>query len=235
MDNKILEYQKVDMKLRKLKKEVTGGVSAKDAQDLVSQVKQWQAKILELEQDAKKLLVELEKLTEVQKKGIALVEKYSKTDISKFDVAELKEFDTKTIQTANQLAELNNRIAKHNAQVKKTVLDYEMYRKKILSAKQKREEQKKTESNLTTQKAPDLEALKAKLAELEKSVEPAVLAKYKALKQDGIFPVFVPLVDNKCGGCHMQLSAGAMDKLKNNKSLECEQCRRVICLSNKEN
>lgn len=227
MDNKILEYQKLDIKLIKLKKEISNQSNA-GTQELAGQVKQWQNKILALEEDAKRLMAELNKLIEVQKKGIALVEKYSKIEISKMTDQELKDFDIKTMQTANQLAELDSRIEKHNLQVKKVVLDYEMYRKKILAAKQKRDEQKQSETTLKSQKAPDFEDLKKKLLSLEKSIDAGTIAKYKSLKQDGILPVLVSLVDNRCGGCRMQLSAGALDKLKNAKSLECEQCRRII-------
>lgn len=230
MDNKILEYQKIDIKLNKLKREISTQSNNGATQELVNQVKQWQSKILSLEEDAKRLMAELNKLIEVQKKGLALVEKYSKVNISGMTEAELKDFDTKTMQTANQLAELDNRISNHNLQVKKVVLDYEMYRKKILAAKQKREEQKQQADSISSQKAPDVADLKNKLLSLEKSVDVGILAKYKSLKQDGIFPVLVQLVDNRCGGCRMQLSAGALDKLKNNGTLECEQCRRIIYL-----
>lgn len=233
MDNKILEYQKLDIKLHKIKKELSNSQKNSETQELSGLIKQWQLKILSLEEDAKKLLTELDKLMGVEKKGIALVEKFSKTDISNLSVDELKDFDAKTTQTANQLAELDNRIMQHNLQVKKVVLDYEMYRKKILSAKQKRDEKKKEADELSSQKAPDFEALKSQLAKLEKSIEPNNLAKYKALKQDGIFPVLVPLVDNRCGGCRVQLSAGAIDKIRTKGLLECEQCRRIIYIENK--
>ena len=232
MDKKILEYQKIDIKLHKIKKEISNQSVSGMSTELVNQVKQWQNKILALEEDAKRLIEELKKLVEVQKKGIALVYKYKNTDIDKLSVDELKDFDAKTMQTANQLAELDSRIAKHTAQVKKVVLDYEMYRKKILSAKQKRDEQKQSVATIKSQKEPDLEELKSKLLSLEKTINPNIIGRYKLLKQDGIFPVLVPLVDNRCGGCQMQLSAGALDKLKNNGTLECEQCRRIIYLDN---
>lgn len=230
MDNKILEYQKLDIKLNKIKREISTQSNSGAAQELINQVKQWQSKVLALEEDAKRLMAELNKLIEVQKKGVALVDKYAKVDIQKLSDAELKDFDVKTMQTANQLAELDSRIEKHTLQVKKVVLDYEMYRKKIIAAKQKREEQKQNMETITSQKAPDVEQIKAQLLALEKSIDAPMLAKYKTLKQDGVFPVLVALVDNRCGGCRMQLSAGALDKLKNNGKLECEQCRRIIYL-----
>lgn len=228
MDNKILEYQKLDIKIYKLSRELASNQKHGDTQELSKQIKQWQLKILALEEEAKKLLIELDKLLGVEKKGIALVNKFTKTDISKFSVEELKDFDAKTTQTANQLAELDSRIMQHNLQVKKVVLDYEMFRKKILTAKQNRDEKKKVAEDFLKKRGPAFESMQAELAELEKKIEPSLIAKYKALKQDGIFPVLVPLVDTRCGGCRVQLSAGAHDKLKTLGMLECEQCRRTI-------
>ena len=66
---------------------------------------------------------------------------------------------------------------------------------------------------------------------LEKQIDANLLSKYKHLRQDKIFPVFVPLNSNACGGCSMALPAALMNKLKENGYLECEQCRRYIYIS----
>ena len=141
---------------------------------------------------------------------------------------ELKDFDAKTTQTAKQLAELDGRISAHNAEVKKVVLDYKTYRKKILDAKEKRESIKQKEEKPEDQTATEFDKIKKEMAKLEKEIEPAKLAKYKALKQDGVFPVIVPLSEKRCGGCRMELSSIALDKLKIGGVYECEQCHRLI-------
>ena len=225
--SKLLEYQELDKKIKKIKKE-SGGIEVNTIEGLNKVIKDSQTKILELEETSKKLLETLNKLMEVQKKGISYVEKCSKMDIENMSEAELKDFDAKTSQTAKQLAELDSRISSHNAEVKKAVLDYKMYRKKILDAKEKREALKVQNREKNQSGEPQLEELKKQMAKLEKEIEPAKLSRYKALKQDGIFPVIVPLVDNRCGGCRMVLSNAAMDKIKVNGIHECEQCRRLI-------
>jgi predicted nucleic acid-binding Zn-ribbon protein len=232
MSNKLLEYQELDKKLKKIKKEENTLSAEKVVENLNKVIKDSQAKILELEETSKKLLETLNKLMEVQKKGISYVEKCNNVNIDDMSEAELKDFDLKTSQTAKQLAELDTRIASHNAEVKKVVLDYKMYRKKILDAKEKRESLKTSTTEKTEQSAPQVDDLKKQMAKLEKEIEPAKLAKYKALKQDGIFPVIVPLVDRRCGGCRMELSTAALDKLKNKGVHECEQCRRLIFIEN---
>lgn len=228
MSNKLLEYQELDKKLKKIKREENSTSAEKVVENLNKVIKDSQTKILELEETSKKLLETLNKLMEVQKKGVSYVEKCNNVDIDAMSEAELKDFDLKTSQTAKQLAELDSRIASHNAEVKKVVLDFKMYRKKILDAKEKRENLKIETTEKTEQSAPQIDDLKKQMSKLEKEIEPAKLAKYKALKQDGIFPVIVPLVDKRCGGCRMELSTAALDKLKSSGVHECEQCRRLI-------
>ena len=228
MNKIILEYQDLDKKIKNIKKEVNGGSAQKNIDSISNSIKAWQAKILELEDTSKELLLSLNKLMEVEKKGIAYVEKYKKLDLDKMTREELEDFDAKASQTAKQLAELEARISAHNAEVKKVVLDYKMYRKKILDAKEKRDSLKTESAQLIQEKQPDIEDLKKEQQKLEKQIEPNVLAKYKQLKQEGVFPVFVPLVDKRCGGCRVELSASALGKLKNGDCYECERCRSII-------
>ena len=131
MINKLLEYQELDKKLKKIKREANAG-EAGDLQNINASIKDAQNKILELEETSKELLSSLNKLMEVEKKGIAYVSKYEKANFDSMTDAELADFEAKAIQASKQLAELETRISAHNAEVKRVVLDYKMYRKKIL-------------------------------------------------------------------------------------------------------
>ena len=55
--------------------------------------------------------------------------------------------------------------------------------------------------------------------------------KYKSMRADKIFPVFVPLRNNCCGGCSMEQSLHFVQKLRQAGMLACENCGRII-LSN---
>ena len=233
MNNIVLEYQELDKKIRNIKKEVNGGNAQNNIDNISNSIKTWQTKILELEEISKELLSSLSKLMEVEKKGIAYVEKCKKTNLDKMTKEELEDFDAKASQTAKQLAELEARISAHNAEVKKVVLDYKMYRKKILDAKEQRDSLKTETAQKMEDRQPDIEDLKKEQEKLEKQIEANVLAKYKQVKQEGIFPVFVPLVDKRCGGCRVELSSSALEKLKNGDIYECERCRRIIYIDKK--
>ncbi|HAJ77552.1 MAG TPA: hypothetical protein DCO89_00590, partial [Clostridiales bacterium] len=79
--SKLLEYQELDKKIKKIKKESGNGNLEKTVENLNKVIKDSQTKILELEETSKKLLETLNKLMEVQKKGISYVEKCSNIDI----------------------------------------------------------------------------------------------------------------------------------------------------------
>ena len=83
MNSIILEYQNLDKKIKNIKNEVNGGSAQKNIDNISNSIKTWQTKILELEETSKELLSSLNKLMEVEKKGIAYVEKCKKTDLDK--------------------------------------------------------------------------------------------------------------------------------------------------------
>lgn len=233
MDKNLLKYQDFDKKIKSLK---NGNVDTKlqtALQNAINETKKWQANILELEQMSKRLLEEYNKLVSVESKGIAFVDKFSKMDIEKMSSDELNDFALKTKQTSNQLEELAKRFADHQNNVKTVVQNYKIARKNWIECKTKRDDLRKKQEDATNSNQPELDEIKKEMQKLEKSIDESLLSKYKSVKQDGIFPVLVPLQENRCGGCRVQLSTSALEKLKAKGMSECEQCRRIIYFDEK--
>ena len=88
---KLLEYQKLDTELFRLQKEINSNQNRKEAQSMVAVVKDAQSHILSLERIAKNLCDDVDKLKEVQNKGISLVEKYSKQTLQNLSEKELSD------------------------------------------------------------------------------------------------------------------------------------------------
>lgn len=79
--------------------------------------------------------------------------------------------------------------------------------------------------------APKIAELEKKIKELEPNVvDKEKYEKYKEMKANGIFPVYVPLEENFCGGCKVELPLNFIEKLKTKKMLPCEHCGRIIML-----
>lgn len=73
-----------------------------------------------------------------------------------------------------------------------------------------------------------LQALKSKVDEAAKLVEPALLGRYKAIKPNHAQPL-ARVDGNQCGGCNMELPVVVMRKLKDPALLvECENCGRIL-------
>ena len=62
----------------------------------------------------------------------------------------------------------------------------------------------------------------------KKKVNPEFLNKYLSKQEGKVFPIFVELKDNRCGGCRMEVPAGKLKDLNTKHILECENCGRII-------
>ncbi len=225
---KILEYQKLDTELFRLEREINKNEHKKNAQAMVSFVKEAQNQILELDKNANKLCDDFQKLKQVQEKGISLVDKYSRQFNQSLNQDELKDLRNKLSQTGRQLKELENRLLATERRAKQLIGEFDALKKKTSIAKSKHQESKSKFDEYYTEKEPEIKALKDKMAKLEKDLDSSFVSKYKTLKQDGVFPIVVKLIDSRCGGCRMELPSKELEKIRHNGKLECPSCHRLI-------
>ena len=76
--------------------------------------------------------------------------------------------------------------------------------------------------------AIDLLSADRKMEELEKRVNPALMNRYKRVRQHYNMPV-VEVRDGKCSGCNMSLPMAVIKKLTSQETvLECENCGRIL-------
>lgn len=230
----ILEFQKLDAELIKLQKEISNNQDKKNVQNMKSYVLECGQKTASLDREAKTLAQELEKLKEVQAKGIALVEKYKNVKIEGLNETELNELQVKMKQTLKHLTELDNRLKAQSEKIKNVLHEYDNNKKSANIARQKHAESKQAFDEYYKQKQPKLEELKQKMIEMQGKLDSFELSKYKSIRQDNIFPVYVPLINgNRCGGCRMELPSNSVEKINKLGKLECEQCRRIIYIPQK--
>ena len=76
---------------------------------------------------------------------------------------------------------------------------------------------------------PKVKEIEDKMAAMEKTLKPELLAKYKTAKADKIFPVFVPFSNGHCAGCRVEIPTAKANKLKTDGTIVCE-CHRIIYL-----
>ncbi|MBQ9792896.1 MAG: hypothetical protein IJW32_04065 [Clostridia bacterium] len=224
----IIEYQKLDAKLLALKRDLEKDASKQTLNKVVVLVKDSQNKLLELEAKAKSAISEYEKNKAEYEKAYNQLNVLIKKDVDSMTEAQLNESIEKANQLVSFLGSLERSLSSQAENVSTIVKNFETCRNNIVLYKQKYKESKLACEKLEESIKPKVEEIKKQKLEMEKSIDPTLLNKYKHLRQDKIFPVFVPLNNNSCGGCSMELPAALMNKLKAEGYLECEQCRRYI-------
>jgi predicted nucleic acid-binding Zn-ribbon protein len=75
---------------------------------------------------------------------------------------------------------------------------------------------------------PQVEEIEAEIKKLEAVADKELYNKYKTLRKDIKLPIFVHLINNRCGACQMEQSLNFIQKLKQAGMLPCEECRRII-------
>lgn len=73
-----------------------------------------------------------------------------------------------------------------------------------------------------------LEQFKAKVEQAGKTVEPALLAKYKEIRQQSMPPV-AKLINGQCMGCNMSLPSATSRRITEGGELvQCDNCGRIL-------
>ena len=228
MLEKLLEYQKLDGKLLSLKRDLEKNPAKQNLNKVVILVKDSQNKLLELEAKAKAAIQDYEKYKAEYEKAFDELNSLTKNDLEKMNEDQISASIEKANTLIAQLGSLERGLSSQAEAVNAIIKNFDLCRNNIVAYKQKYKESKTQCDELEAKVKPQVEEIKKQMLEMEKQLDAKLLAKYKHLRQDRIFPVFVPLNQNSCGGCSMEVPAALMNKLKAEGYLECEQCRRYI-------
>lgn len=229
MFEKILAYQKLEGETIKLENELAKSSDREKASQIQQELKNYHSRLLKLEEHAKRVNAAYslaikkyqefgEKLAELEKQVEAAPE-----GKSEFFEKAYKDF-------ASISAGLEKEIAKLHNDIQQISHEYEDIIKKSKIGREKFDGYKAKYTKLKSELEPKIVQNKAALAKTQKEIEAKLMQKYLQKRENRIFPVFVPLSDNKCGGCRMEISASKLGAMKNNDFgvIECENCGRII-------
>lgn len=228
MFSNLLEYQKLDGKLLLLKRDLEKNEAKLTLNKVVALVKDSQNKLIELEAKAKASIQEFQKNKADYENAYSELAKLTKQDVEKLSESQINENMEKANQLVSALSSLERALSSQAESINNIIKNFEVCRNNIVTYRQKYKESKTKCDQLEISIKPKVEEIKKQMHSLEKDIDATLLAKYKQIRQDRIFPVFVPLNNNACGGCSMEMPAALMEKLKSKGYLECEQCRRYI-------
>lgn len=225
---KILEYQKKDGELFRLERELNQNPSKKTYIEMVKIVKQTQEKSNALENRAGVLSREYEQLKQAYSDNTKQMEKFVSKDLEKVSEKDIESIVSATNSMIANLNVLEKKLFGEAESLNLTLNEFENTKKTYSQARAKYAENKRIYDAEFAKKGPEMDAIKSELSKLEKNIDPKLLSKYKQLRTDRIYPVFVKLSDRSCGGCRMELSASEVERVKANGYIECYNCHRTI-------
>lgn len=229
MLDKILEYQKKELELINLENELSKSKDREKATEIQQLLKNQHSRLVMLEQAARKI-------NESYEQAVAKFEDYSKkldkleAEMQAADESKMELYE-KTYKDFSAIgAGLEREIQNIYTSVQQISKEYEDIIKKSKTDRERFDKFKAAYTALKNDREPKIATAKAELAKLEKALDSKAYSAYKQKREGNIFPVFVEVANNKCGGCRMEISASKLGQMKSNDLgiIECENCGRLI-------
>jgi len=227
----ILEIQKLDRQIRVLEREVDKCPASIDFMNYKRILQEGRTRFEQLEAQANDIIknynTALNRFTKC-KGNSEIIRKRNVEDIDLENVASLI---TDANSLVGELSEENRRVEELVRRAEEVVRKSADLSNKLTEAKLRSTAIKAKIENKRQEVAPKIAEIEKKIVALEPKVQDKEkYAKYKEMKSNGIFPVFVPLEEQFCGGCKVELPLNFIEKLKTKKMLPCEHCARIIML-----
>lgn len=228
----ILEIQNLDRQIRSLEREVDKCPASIDFKNYRRIMQEGKLRFEQLETQADEIIKNYNKsATRMSKyKGNSeIIKKRNVENINLDNVSTL-------ISDANSLV---GELSDEHRRMEDLVRRSEEIVRKSQALSAKLTEAKKHAGTIKAKIESKKQEVAPKIAEIEKKIkalEPSIkdkekYDKYLAMKQAGIFPVYVHLEGEFCGGCKVELPLNFIEKLKTKHMLPCEHCNRIIMLT----
>lgn len=224
----ILKYQELDGKLQQLEKSISTSSEKAVMNQMIQYVKDAQNKSIELENQAKKMMDDYVALKKEYDKNILVIKELTAKNSSELTTEEMDEIFNQINLVSSNLYMIERNLNIQLVNIKNILKEFENTKNGVIKARAKHKESKEKYEALVNTVNPQIEAVKKEMLAIEGSIDSKLLTKYKAVKHDNIFPVFVTLNNGNCGGCRMMIPMGKVNKIKSEGYIVCEHCGRVI-------
>lgn len=225
----ILEIQKLDRQIRMLEREVDHCQASVDFKNYKKILQEGKARFEQFENQANEIIknYNLAQAKFSKNKGNSEIVKKRNTD--NIDLENISSLISDSNSLVGELSEESRKVEDLVRRSEEIVRKTAELSKKLTDAKMRSTTIKAKIEEKRQEVAPKIAKIEQQIKDLEPSVKDTEkYEKYKAIKANGIFPVYVPLEGDFCGGCKVELSLNFIEKLKTNKMLQCEHCNRII-------
>ena len=227
----MLEYQKLDLELNRLKKSSLNNTDRTNLSKLKNYIVDFHNKGFKLEDDAKTLLDDYNRLKKQYDTNCKKVQELTNTSMDDVALDNVEGFLYQINSLSSELFLLERNINIIMTKIKDSLENFNITKKNIIKAKEKYNDCKEKCEKAVRAVAPKVKEIEKQMKEMEKDLPQDLFVKYNSIKADKIFPVFVALDNGHCSGCRVELPTGKINKLKSEGTIICEQCHRIIYYS----
>ena len=226
-------YQEAEVAKNAVEAEIRSTPARLQLNKLHKQLKNQQTVIAKLSEDIEAYEQQLTKLTD----QVAKLE--ARLQVESGELVTIKQDDE---STAEEMTELKGDIERLNREVSQGVREA----KALLTEIEKASEEYQTTARAAGKAKKEYDVLRVQceeervarqgeldrhdqnLAQLGKTVDPALLERYNQVKQHHAVPI-AKIVNSKCGGCNMSLPMVMLKKIATTDGIvECENCGRIL-------
>ncbi len=224
--NELLEYQTVDGDLRKIEQEIAASeerkkyVQAKKFMESAREKLETQdARAVELRRIAKDLTARYMQIKET-------IAEYSAVN-DDVDDEGIAFYKRSAQQLSDTLRALKGEIAKLIAEIEAACEEYKKMKSQTIAMQKQYNEYSEKFKAVKAARTDEVNAINEKLNVLGKKIPVDILEKYRAKRKEKIFPILVPLTNDRCI-CGMDFAIAQQSALSGGNVIECEHCRRFI-------
>lgn len=228
MMDKMLAYQEVDGKLRQIQKELNDSESKKRGRQLSGYLRDAENSFRKMEQRSKEINILLAGLSQAFAEKLRLVGEYEKNVETSINLDEINYLRKKTDDLARSLQSTEMEVNDLLREIGSIASRYDSFRNRIPQAKKQYDECRAAYEKESGERMPEMQKLSAELKNLEKGIDADALRHYNNIKGQGIYPPFVPLVENRCGGCQMEIPSGILGNIEEKGYIRCDNCHRIV-------
>ncbi|MEG2014359.1 MAG: C4-type zinc ribbon domain-containing protein [Clostridia bacterium] len=222
-------YMEKDRELRIIEKEINNSADRVNGKKLGTYLKEAEEMLNKFEVRSAELADKSNVITANYNKALKTLTEYQKAYDDAQDAGELVYLQKKLKEVSDSVNSLERECKTIITEINDISVRYDEYRGKIPQVRAQYLQCKASFDVLVKAKQPTVSKIREELATLEKVIPRDIIERYKLIKQQGIYPPFVPFVDGqKCGGCGMQVPSAQASKIDEHGFITCENCRRVM-------
>ncbi len=223
----LCQIQQIDLELKALQKQTN---------DIPLRISRWKNELETNQKEIAKTKKEIEKLTvEVKEKELEVEsnqETLKKYNAQLYIVKTNKEY-LSLLHEIEEIKRKNSHIEDNILQLMENIDSNEKFLKEKKQKLEKLEEEFNKKEKEETEKEKNLnEKLAQKKNERQTvtaNTDQSLLAKYERISKSKDGLAIVSLVDNCCGGCHLEITRQTRNEIKfGSKTITCEGCGRII-------